>query len=416
MVFPEGFLWGTGASSTQTEGAPAAGDWAAWEQAGRAPRSGDGNGFATRYAEDAELWRGLGLVHHRLSLPWARIEPRPGRFDQAEVERYRQMLTELADAGILTWACLHHFTVPGWFVDEGGFADERAAGRYWPAWVDRAAQAFGDLIFGWKPINEPVAYATIGWLDGSCPPGRQDFVTFLEVLRLIHLADRDARRELRGAGQPIASVVNLSPVSAVDDSVEAAEWARLVDDVVWGIALRLERDAVLAIPGSEPVEVADPGRREDLVGFSYYSGLAVDGRGVFHPTPQGAAVSPLGYGIWPGGLEAVLERLAEELPGRRLLVSELGLGTTDDRERVRYLAETLRIVESALSGGIDVAGVFLWCGVDNYEWTHGWSVPFGVIDRERRPKPSARLVADTIRDGRVPRDVEPYLEPDAAPS
>lgn len=414
MGFADGFAWGTGASSTQTEGAPPGSDWEAWEQSGRAPRSGAGNGFATRYQQDAELWRSHGLVHHRLSLPWARIEPRPGHFDPAEVERYREMLSGLRDAGISVWVCLHHFTVPGWFMDEGGFGDERTAARRWPSWVDRAAQAFGDLVHGWKPINEPVAYATIGWLDGSCPPGRTDMAAFLQVLRNIHVADRDARRELRGGGQPIASVVNLSPVRAADGTPQAAEAARIVDDVVWGIACRLERDGLLAIPGSEPIEMRDPSRRDDLVGFSYYSGLAVDANGLFHPTPSGAPVSPLGYGIWPGGLELVLERLAAELPGRRLLVSELGLGTTDDRDRVRYLAETLRIVEEACDSGVDVAGVFLWCGVDNYEWNHGWSVPFGIFDRERRPKGSARLVADTIRDRRVPADLDPYLEPDAA--
>ena len=42
------------------------------------PRSGDGNGFGTRYAEDFRLLAEHGLTHHRLSIEWARIEPRPG--------------------------------------------------------------------------------------------------------------------------------------------------------------------------------------------------------------------------------------------------------------------------------------------------------------------------------------------------
>src|SRR5512142_2234113 len=70
--FPPGFWWGTAASSTQTEGASEASDWWAWEQAGRVPASGAGNGFATRYAEDFALLSRWGLTHHRLSLDWAR--------------------------------------------------------------------------------------------------------------------------------------------------------------------------------------------------------------------------------------------------------------------------------------------------------------------------------------------------------
>ena len=52
MRWPDGFMWGTGASSLQTEGAAPRSDWYAWEAAGRAPRSGDGNGFGVRYQED----------------------------------------------------------------------------------------------------------------------------------------------------------------------------------------------------------------------------------------------------------------------------------------------------------------------------------------------------------------------------
>jgi len=100
MRWPEGFWWGTGASSAQTEGASPASDWWDWEQAGRVPISGSGNGFATRYAEDFALLADLGLTHHRLSIDWARIEPEEGRRDEAAVEHYRAVLSSARDAGI----------------------------------------------------------------------------------------------------------------------------------------------------------------------------------------------------------------------------------------------------------------------------------------------------------------------------
>ena len=68
MQWPEGFMWGTGASSTQCEGAAPASDWWIWERDGHAPISGDGNGFAARYAEDFAHYAELGLTHHRLSI------------------------------------------------------------------------------------------------------------------------------------------------------------------------------------------------------------------------------------------------------------------------------------------------------------------------------------------------------------
>jgi len=101
MTWPAGFLWGTGASSTQCEGAAPASDWWHWERVGRAPLSGDGNGFARRYAEDFRILAELGLRHHRLSLEWARLEPEPGVHDAAAVSHYRDVLTAARAAGII---------------------------------------------------------------------------------------------------------------------------------------------------------------------------------------------------------------------------------------------------------------------------------------------------------------------------
>jgi len=85
MRWPDGFMWGTAASSTQCEGAAPASDWIDWERDGHAPASGDGNGFAARYAEDFRTYAGLGLRHHRLSIEWARIEPAEGEHDPEAV-------------------------------------------------------------------------------------------------------------------------------------------------------------------------------------------------------------------------------------------------------------------------------------------------------------------------------------------
>src|SRR5689334_13818817 len=179
MSFPADFWWGTAASSTQAEGAAPASTWARWEDLGKAPRSGEGNGFATNYRNDFPMYASYGLTHHRLSIEWARIEPRPGARDRQAIEHYTDLLTAARDSGVDIWACLHHFTLPGWFAeDEGGFLDDRARTYFWPRHVDFMAETFGDLVFGWKPINEPIAYAFGGWAMGEIPPGVSDLTLF----------------------------------------------------------------------------------------------------------------------------------------------------------------------------------------------------------------------------------------------
>ncbi|MEY2424570.1 MAG: beta-glucosidase, partial [Actinomycetota bacterium] len=141
MNWPDGFIWGTGASSTQCEGAAPASDYIDREREELVPVSGTGNDFGTRYAEDFMIYKSLGLTHHRLSIEWARIEPTEGEHDRAALAHYRNMLQAALDIGVTPWICLHHFTLPRWFSDAGGFAVEENRAKYWSRHVDFMADA-----------------------------------------------------------------------------------------------------------------------------------------------------------------------------------------------------------------------------------------------------------------------------------
>jgi beta-glucosidase len=398
MGFPDGFWWGSAASSNQVEGSAPRSTWRRWEQQGRVPRSGEGNGFGHRYAEDFALFAEYGLTHHRLSLEWARLEPEEGRRDPAAIEHYRSMLTAARDAGVDVWACLHHFTLPGWFGDDQrGFLDERGRSYHWARHVDFVAETFGDLVYGWKPVNEPVAYAGASYLLGTFPPGRASVEDFAEAVEATMLAGHEAWRLLRSGDQPVATIWNLSPVYPAVRSREPAELdaaranANLYDEVVFTTAVRAVRDGILAVPGRTELEIPDMAGSYDLIGFSYYSATSVYADLSTGPYPADARVGPMGYAPWPEGLALVLRRLAEELPGRPLVVAELGFGTDDDEWRLDLLRDSLIEVERAVDDGIDVRGVFHWTAVDNYEWDHGFDVRFGLFDRDRNPKGSAEL-------------------------
>ena len=375
MTWPTGFMWGTGASSTQSEGAAPASDWYRWERAGRVPPSGDGNGFATRYAEDFALYAEHGLVHHRLSLEWARLEPEEGKHDPAEIERYRRILQAAQDAGVSVWACLHHFTLPGWFADDQhGFRDDRRGRLVWSRHVDWVAETFGDLVAGWKPINEPVWYALGSHLFGQLPPGHKDRNEAARVLDTIHQAGADAARLLRSPGTPVATIQSLSPVFKLEETAAAIDAAERFEARTWDSWASPEQlDAY------------------DLIGFSYYAATGIAADGSLTTWPTGRRPGPMGYVPWAEGLGHVLQRLAEAHPGRPLLVCEAGIGTDDETERCAYVEDVVGIVADAITGGIDVRGLFWWTGVDNYEWHKGGDVRFGLFDRDRNPKPAAAI-------------------------
>jgi beta-glucosidase len=398
MDWPAGFLWGTGASSTQTDGASPASDWWDWERAGHAPVSGEGNGFATRYAEDFRALADLGLTHHRLSIEWARIEPEEGQRDAGAIAHARDVLRAARANGVTPWVCLHHFTLPRWFAARGGFLVEANRTTYWRRHVEFMGETFGDLVGGWKPVNETNYYAGAAYGGGGWPPGRVDREERALAAEQIQLATAEAAALLRQTGAPVASVFGLSCEAALDDDAATAKVMGSLRAVNWDAGIGLYRDGVLRVPGRAPVERPDLAGCYDLFGFSYYATIGV-ALGQVVRYPADAPVSPLGYGIWAGGLGLVLDRLHEELPDTPLLVDEYGIGTADDTQRVAYLEDGLRAVHDALGRGIDVRGFFHWTAVDNYEWLHGYDVRFGLIDRDRRVRPSAAVLAREARGG-----------------
>ena len=401
MTWPDGFIWGTGASSTQCEGAAAASDWIEWERAGRAPASGEGNGFGSRYREDFALYASLGLRHHRLSIEWARIEPEEGRRDAAAVAHYREMLAAAREAGVAPWVCLHHFTLPRWFASAGGFLVEANRTGAWARHVEFVAETFGDLVAGWQPVNETNYYPFAAYRGGGWPPGHNDAEEWAAAHEAIHLATAEAAVRLRQTGAPVASIFGLSTAEAQDESEETLRRVRRYYEVNWDTGLALFREGVLRVPGRAPVVRPDLAGSFDMIGFSYYSAIGVR-EGRMAPHPADAPVSPLGYGIWAEGLGRVLDRLHAELPapagarsgGTPLLIAEYGIGTDDDSQRAEYLRRGLEITAEAIARGIDVRGFFHWTGVDNYEWLHGYNVSFGIIDRERRVRESAGVLRE----------------------
>jgi beta-glucosidase len=84
-----------------------------------------------------------------------------------------------------------------------------------------------------------------------------------------------------------------------------------------------------------------------------------------------------------------------------LLVTENGIGTDKDEERIEYVERALQGVQRAIDDGIEVLGYTYWSLLDNFEWALGYGPTFGLVavDRTtfaRTPKPSARWLSSVI--------------------
>lgn len=124
-----------------------------------------GNGFRTRWPDDLALLQDIGIVDVTLTLDWARLQQKPGTIDEDWAERFEQILRAADAIGLAVFACLHDGSIPKWFDNEGGFGDGEAFARWWPRWVERAADRFGETVAGWVPF---------ACIPGHIPPGTWD--------------------------------------------------------------------------------------------------------------------------------------------------------------------------------------------------------------------------------------------------
>jgi beta-glucosidase len=117
----------------------------------------------------------------------------------------------------------------------------------------------------------------------------------------------------------------------------------------------------------------------------------------------------MGYEFRPEAIAATLRRAAKMLPGKDLLVTEHGIATGDDAERIEFARGGLAAVHQVLAEGLPVKGYLHWSLLDNFEWAHGYRPTFGLIevDREtmvRTPRPSLQFLGDVARSGRLQLD------------
>ncbi len=375
--FPAGFLFGSSTAAHQVEGGNTNNDWWAWEQT-EGSTAGEPSGAAidqwNRYPEDFALLAGLGQNAHRLSLEWSRIEPAPGEFSDAAIAHYRNVLESLAENGLTAFVTLHHFTNPLWFAERGGWLADDAVERF-TRYCERVSRELAELMPWTCTINEPQIVALFGYLTGYHPPGLQDAEAWRRVTRTLIEAHR--------------AVVDLFPRAGLCLQMPDLQG----DEELRSLAQREMIDVYLDdLPGA-------------FAGVQYYTRMVLDpaAPGLVADPPAAARTTQMGWEIHPEGLLKALRSAARA--GLPLVVTENGIATSDDPERIDYLESHLTAVLDALAEGIDVRGYMYWSSFDNFEWAEGYRPRFGLvgIDREndlrREVRPSAHAFGRVARTG-----------------
>jgi len=438
--FPDDFHWGVATSAHQIEGA-----WredgkgeSIWDRFARTPgriARGDRADVACdhyhRLREDVALMRGLGIRSYRFSIAWPRIEPQ-GRppVETRGLDFYQRLVDTLLEADIRPLPTLYHWDLPQPLEDAGGWPERDLATRF-AEYAGVVAGVLGDRVRTWLIFNEPWIFTLLGYGIGVHAPGRRGFETFARAAHTVAMAQGDAFRAMRAmrAGLEIGSAFNMSPCDPARDRDEDAEaairYARFQND--WFLEPALRGRYPDAFPGGVPEEAMGirPGDMDrcraplDFVGVNVYTRTRVRDAADVGPlralpveTPEGPTTD-MGWEVCPDALRRTLLDVHARYDGPVLEVTENGCayadgpdarGVVDDRRRVDYLRDHLAAVAAAREGGARVRGYHVWSLLDNFEWTHGYAMRFGLVHVDfatgrRTPKQSAKWYAETIAAG-----------------
>ena len=436
--FPDGFLWGAATSAYQVEGSPLAdgagvSNWHRFSHTPGMTRGGDTGDVACdhyrRWRDDVALMAELGLGAYRFSLSWSRVFPEgTGPLNRAGLDFYERLVDALLEAGIQPCATLYHWDLPAALDDRGGWLNPDVAG-WFADYASAVFRALDDRVPMWSTLNEPWVVMHAGYLTGDHAPGHRSVWEAPRVTHNLLRAHAQAVRAYRAEGSNrIGLVVNLEPKYAATDRPEdVAAQARAeaymnrqyLDPVFHGRYPDELRDVFgEAWPDFLDREADTLREPVDWLGINYYKRSVVRDDPANLPVREGSVPQPrhthteLGWEVYPPALTDVLVWVKERYGSVPLYVTENGAafydppcadgGEVDDPLRVAYFRDHLRAAHEAIRRGVDLRGYFAWSLLDNFEWSAGYAMRFGLVHvdletQARTPKRSARFYADVVR-------------------
>jgi beta-glucosidase len=151
-------------------------NWAAWERDDGICIHGQRAGQASdwwggRWKEDFDRAADAGQNAHRFSIEWSRVQPTPDHWDEAALDRYREMARGLERRNMLPLVTLHHFTDPLWVAERGGWENEETP-QLFNRYVAKVVEALKEYVTMWVTINEPNVY-TYGLSERGFSPWKE---------------------------------------------------------------------------------------------------------------------------------------------------------------------------------------------------------------------------------------------------
>ncbi|CAI0414979.1 unnamed protein product [Linum tenue] len=398
--------------------------------------------------------KSIGLQAYRFSLSWDGILPRTveGGPNQEGIEYYNNLINELLVNGVKPFVTIFHFDLPEALKREYvGFLSPKVV-KDFVAYADVCFKHFGDRVQHWVTINEPLSYSLFAYGTGMMAPGQcskwmnlnctggdsatEPYIVAHNLL-LAHATTVKLYREKYQAiqkGKTGTAHVSQWGIPLSDSKQDHKATRRgmdfmlgwFMDPLATGNYPRSMRAIMKKqLPKFSKEESKMLKGSFDFVGLNYYttfyvsnappsnplfSSSTTDSRTNASPVKNGVPIGPKGGLSWqyiyPKGIRDVVLYTKKKYNNPLIYITENGMGEVNNEtlSLTEALNDTLRVqcsqkrdstCFSITRDGTRVKGYFAWSLFDNFEWTMGYSVRFGInyVDYKnglkRYPKQSA---------------------------
>ncbi len=365
-----------------------------------------------RLDEDLAIIKELGINAYRFSINWTRIQPHgKGPVNQKGIDYYNRLIDGLLAIGVKPVVTLFHWDLPVEFLEFGDFANREIIARF-EEYGKIVAENFGNRVDMFVTFNE--AAVVLDFLyerpvgGGYTPRSKKELVVALHNLLMCNAAMTYSLRKYSKlpvkVGMTNVSYIRVPKEPWMEDKIKEATFkpgnkfyesnTTYLDPIIFGKyneELIKKFDLDLSFVQEGDMEYINCGF--DFIGMNIYCGKMseVNEKGeVVDTLPSVNAALGNAGGDFIGTASVMYygPKFMSERYGLPVYVMETGVavtewkcldGTINDSMRADYIERYVSTAVQARKDGVDIRGCFVWSLMDNFEWSSGYTLRFGIV-------------------------------------
>lgn len=389
--------------------------WAKWENSKKEDGSfcienNDHSGHAVDFWHKPELLisklKELGIKHYRFSVEWSAIEPQKGQIDQVALNKYIDLSQMLIENGIVPFITLHHFSDPQWFLEAGGFENEKNNQHF----IDFSKIVYTKLspfVKEWITFNEPTIYAFQGYVRADYPPGVKDPNRAAHVLKNMLAAHCNVYDELKKIDSNTKigiahQALRFRPYYAYEpiESTVCQQLTNMTHQFVMDFFKTGEFKFYIPFVADVTYSRPDIQDKIDFFGVQYYTDPLIGPEfsikimdSTCYPDEK---MTHMPFRFYPQGLASLLDECRSIK--KPIWITETGAAASEADQK-EYIEKALKTASYAKQCGVKVERVHVWSLIDNFEWNMGWPKQFGLFSFDPKTQDSKlRLAGQFLQD------------------